>query len=305
MNLAAICDSDRRTPVLRPRRPGTNPGRSGCALIFVCATLFLATAKPASAAQEEFPVWWSPSLELESLDQIDAILNGALPDSIQFRVRGRAPEAERKWAATCREFMRLNSAGLRAPHETDAGRIQTADVERLRRKCYTLIALLRATPSARSFVHDFEMGENALDFLPQMLGAGCRDLRAAIGANRKGIPWSKSAPAPSPTSPYKIVVRDRNTFVIEYWDDDQPTMEWDTTILARADLDADGQEDLLVIYEVVLLPLFTGETPRTFFGSLLLMTREGPNDVLRVTEVPAPLDGCNISRDDLANRSGP
>ena len=78
-------------------------------------------------------------------------------------------------------------------------------------------------------------------------------------------------------------------------------MEWETTILGRADFDSDGQGDLLVSYEVVLLPLFPGEIPRTFFGSLLLMTREGPNDVLRVTEVPAPLDGCNISRDDLAN----
>ncbi len=248
MNLAATCASDRRTPVLRPRRPGTNPGRSGCALIFVCATLFLATAQPASAAQEKFPVWWSPSLELESLDQIDAILDAALPNPIQFRERGRAPEAERKWAATCRVFIRLNSAGLRAPHETDAGRIQTADVERLRRRCYTLRALLRATPSDQSFVHDFEMSKNAPEFLPQMLGSGCRDLRAAIGANRKGIPWGRSDAAPSTTWPYKIVVRDPNTFVIEYWDDDQRIMEWDTTILARADLDSDGQGDLLIVF---------------------------------------------------------
>lgn len=278
----------------------------GAAAQVITVLLALIGASTAAAtAQEEFPVWWSPSLGLESLDQIDAILDAALPNPIQFRERGRAPEAERKWAATCREFMRLDSAGFRAPPDTDAGRIQTSDVERLRRKCYTLRALLRATPSDQSFVHDFKMSKNAPEFLPQMLGSGCRNIWAAVGANRKGIPWSKSAPAPSTTSPYKIVVRDRNTFVIEYWDEDQRTMEWDTTILARADLDADGQEDLLVSYEVVLLPLFPGEIPRTFFGSLLLMTREGPNDVLRVTEVPAPLDGCNISRDDLANHPVP
>lgn len=278
--------------------------RIGGAVLVIALSLAVIGALTATA-QEKFPVWWSPSLELESLDQIDAILDAVLANPIQFRERGRAAEAERKWAATCREFVSLNSAGLRAPHETDAGRIQTPDVERLRRTCYTLKALLRAAPSARSLVHDFKMSKNALDFLPEMLGAGCRNIWAAVGANRKGIPWSKSAPAPSTTSPYKIVVRDRNTFVIEFWDDGQRTMEWDTTILARADLDADGREDLLVSYEVVLLPLFPGEIPRTFFGSLLLMTREGPNDILRVTEVPAPLDGCNISRDDLANHAVP
>lgn len=271
----------------------------------VLVTFFLVSGRFA-AAQETFPVWWSPSLELESLDRIDTILDTALPHPIQFMERGREAEAERKWALTCREFMTLDSGGLRAPHETDAGRIQTSDVERLRRNCYVLRALLKAAPSERSFVHNFEMNRTAPDFLPQLLAAGCRDLRASLKANRAGIPWSRSDSAPNTTAPpRKVVARDRNTFVIEYWDGDEQTMEWVTTILARADFDSDGQGDLLVSYEVVLLPLFRGESPRTFFGSLLQMTREGSSDVLRVTEVPAPLDGCNISREDLINQPAP
>ena len=44
----------------------------------LCAATALAIlllAAPAPAHAEEFPVWWSPSLGLESLDDIDAMLD--------------------------------------------------------------------------------------------------------------------------------------------------------------------------------------------------------------------------------------
>ncbi len=43
-----------------------------------------ATLSAASvAAEQKFPVWWSPRLELESLDQIDTILDGLYPQEDQ------------------------------------------------------------------------------------------------------------------------------------------------------------------------------------------------------------------------------
>ena len=80
------------------------------------AFLALTGAGAASADEPPYPVWWSPVLELESLDAIDARLKRAFSSNDPAGLRLTKTEADTTievWASNCSALAMLTEAGLK------------------------------------------------------------------------------------------------------------------------------------------------------------------------------------------------
>lgn len=227
----------------------------------------------ASIAQEELPVWWSPSLELESLDQIDTILNGLYPEEDQVVVRkfvreGNARLRLREVVQDCRTHIRLIEDGYEFTFPWEA----LDSKRRYGDECFALDALSRAKPAASSFLSDFELNGEALSVLPPFFRpvGGCGYLRAAWLANRDGVSWAEFWHR----DPYYAVTGVRTLSETEIQIDAE---HWSTHVelYGRGDFDGDGWEDLLMRTIDRFRDGFDG-------SHLFLLVRDGPASNLRI-----------------------
>ena len=120
----------------------------------------LALANPASAEEPPFPVWWSPMLELDSLDAIDARLarhiwpgdNEGLP-----LAKWDGEIREDASAVNCIELERLVADGFHGISSNDFG-LQLLN----QALCRGIEALGRARPAETSYLRDFVLDEEAI-----------------------------------------------------------------------------------------------------------------------------------------------
>ena len=199
-------------------------------------------ARAAAAAEtEKYPIWWSPTLELESLDEIDERrLKRFWPEEYEGMdvFKDGDSKAESAVVENCVSLDRLLNEGF-YPLYSLGSQIAMS----LSATCTALDMLESARPAKDSFVRDFVMTEEALDYLPAMVNIApnydwmCRQYRA----NERRIPLSRFEAErnvqPKVLNDFKIEGR------IEWW-------FYDVEILARADFNHDGLEDLLVIASV-------------------------------------------------------
>lgn len=258
--------------VLRSR-PGQVARTVGLAVL--CASLALACGTAAadeSSSEPPYPVWWSPALELDSLDDIDAQLERA-----QWPNSGGLPLA--KWdgdireeasAVNCIELERLVAAGFEGIGSNGFGiQLYTQAF------CRGIEAMRRARPAETSYLRDFVLDEEAIHFLPPMLtdSSPCEFICRHPIAEEGRIPLSQF----EPVTRLNIV----NDHQLEMW-----PLDWKTivTILGRGDFNRDGLDDLLVLAN-------GGSMSGTWSGAqIYLLSRETPDSVLRVLE--AGLDVC-------------
>ncbi len=253
----------------------------------------------AATAQERFPVWWSPEFGVDSRADIERRLSEPLPAELRITLGRRSYEVnphELGPVATCNDYIRFRADGFVAKSvET----VTTAYI--LRRRCYPLWALLRAEPARTSHVRSFKMADDAFDYLPPVLIGDCRRMHALAEANRAGVSWSRFFSGKSRVE-RKEFARSGETFVEQIILDGELWSEDVFSIIGRGDFDSDGQDDLLVKMETVHVGLGIG----TDLNSLLLLTRNGPTEVLRATEAFSPFGSvgraCFIDRDRLRPR---
>ena len=257
---------------------------------------------PAASPQSDegsYPVWWSPSLELKSLDEIDERLARRFPKAQRTRLykyvlkdihmHGKVIDrvlvaVDEKPVDNCNSLIKWMELDY-LPDQSSDKPIKLHDA--LSSLCYILRALNRAKPVQTSYLRDFVFGSDALDNLPALLGGwGCRDVIRHLRANRDGIPWSKfDFRGQQPPPLFKKIVRSENQFVLEVWSRSGSEKYHETifSIVGRGDFNGDGQDDLLLLTEF----------HQTFgdFKSpeLFLLTRAKEGDVLRVIEVVSPL----------------
>ena len=254
----------------------------------------LAFAGPVRAAEDgPYPVWWSEKLRLESLERIEARLEGPFWDNGGYTVsKGRGAERTETTVDTCNTRRRLFEEGYSAEAPEQYFEVY------LWAMCDALEKLMTATPADRSFVRNFIFDRNAFDLLPAFIsGSGsCSFLCRLKRDNKEGITWTqhedsifKRYVTESGSVPVSSVVRsiqvedDRTaTILIEnvqelpieeerttlwsYWVDRYPL-----EILAYGDFSEDGLEDMLM--------------RRQGARSVYLLTRDTPDGVFYVLNV--------------------
>ena len=270
------------------------------------AAAFLLGSTGAALPADEglYPIWWSPKLELDSLDEVEAELDAPFPSGTEVEVTSHSIEPElyfdevrgEFWltnletADNCRSLIELTAAGF------DSGeyRLRAA----LGARCYSLDALSTAQPAKASYLRDSVLDDTAIRYLPAMLGllGDCSYLKEILEANRRGLAW---APLPDHDPYYRIdraEARDHNTLVVKGKVVNNTNWVSTIQIYGRGDFNGDGLDDLLVRTDVDEI---VNRSPRLF-----LLTRSGRDQTLRVVweygVLPTIYSGCRYGGYDLA-----
>jgi hypothetical protein len=227
----------------------------------------LAFANPAPAEEPPYPVWWSPVLELDSLEGIDARLERHIwpgDDEGLALMKAEGGSISETSAVNCVELERWVAAGFYGIGSNGIGR--QAYNQAL---CRGIEAMRRAQPAETSYLRDFVLDEEAMHLLPAMvrISPSCDFLCRQRVANERRSPLSRFEPVIRVTvkSDEEIRIRtiDRGSMV---------------TILGRGDFNGDGLDDLLVLIN-------DGSISGTWGGAeLYLLTRDAPDAVLFVAE---------------------
>jgi hypothetical protein len=196
----------------------------------------LAFANPAPAEEPPYPVWWSPVLELDSIEGIDARLERALwsgrDDGMPlFKIED--DEREDVSAANCIELRLLVDKGFHG-----AGSHDYWVQQYLLAQCRAIELMKRARPAKRSFLRDFVLDEEAIHVLPAMVEASssCDFVCRQRVANERPIPLSQFTPV------FRVTVTSNQEIEIRTL-----AIETDLSILARGDFNDDGLDDLLLL----------------------------------------------------------
>ncbi len=185
-----------------------------------------------ATAAEEFPVWWSPKLEVESLDKIDERLSRKFPVGGQIEARReRNGVEETALMDSCATTMRLADAGFEATKYS----LQRAILA----ECQAIELLAKMRPATQSFVHDFVLDETAHNYLPAMLdlSSSCDRACRLHVANEYRIPWRDVGTIE------KVERKDGSENLVMI----TTTWSFNTIeLLARGDFNGDGLEDILI-----------------------------------------------------------
>ena len=241
--------------------------RARVILNVVSCLLMVGLSGSAASAErgEAYPVWLSPSFGLDSLGGVDAVLEQPIyPDEEGFRLFvGIGKNRRTEFVRSCADIERFRAES--------SGAVTSPDVElwRLGNVCAPVERLKKAKPATKSYVRDFVLDADALDYLPAMvtLSPACEELCRLYVANEKRIPWSEYETGEI----QNVTVTSDHEFKVETESDDI-----EIEILARADFNDDGVEDLYLDVSV------KSKEGRWGDGALFFVTRESRNQVLRV-----------------------
>ena len=238
--------------------------------IAVVAALTLVSLAPAAADEgEKYPIWWSPRLQLESLDKIDERLRTPLfPSEDGMRVfKGEGKWAERKRATVkdCNSLFQLIDDGYEPKLYTEFRHLLY-----LGALCRAAIAFQRARPAKLSHVRDFVFDAEAVNYLPAMvfIGVDCYWRCRQYVANERRI----SLPRFEEEDLKVRVVTDIAINVEMSWS--KISLE----IVGRADFSGDGLEDLMVFSYWRAIGGPAG------YAKYFILTRESPDAVLYVLD---------------------
>ena len=226
----------------------------------------LAFANSALAEEPPYPVWWSPVLELDSIEAIDARLARALwleYDDGMPLIKIEGDEREDVSADNCIELRKFDEQGY-----FGAGSHDQWVQQYLLAHCRAIEWMRRARPAKRSFLRDFVLDEEAIHVLPALvdISPSCDYRCRQLVADERRIPLSQFEPVfrVTVTSTEEIEIRTLGA-------------ETDLSILARGDFNDDGLDDLLLLAS-------SGATEGTWGGAeIYLLSRGTPGAVLGVT----------------------
>ena len=235
------------------------------AILAIAVSLWGAIRPVAGAETEEFPVWWSPKLEVESLDKVGKRLSRKFHMHGQLEAcRERNGVRETAMMDSCASTRRLAGAGF----EGIPIGLQRAKLA----ECRAIELLADIRPAERSFVHDFLLDEAAIPFLPIMFNAfsQCATLQDQRVLNAVHAPLTDAENIGRIES-VQVLSDGRLRF---------STVAVRTTIelLGRGDMNGDGLADLTIR----LTGSYIGGMGRG--TSLFVVTRDGLREVLYVVE---------------------
>ena len=233
-------------------------------------------AAPAAQAGEDasYPIWWSPELELESLNEIDERKerkfwagSGGIPVVKNFQ-----PDAIEEFIDSCSSYDHLSSEGYFARNNLNAKVLWLHTSI-----CHALDALASAKPSRSSYVNRFKFDQNAIDYLPAMVSyPGSYDFACRqYVANNRRISWGDFSV--SKFQEIEIVHDNEMNVLTE-------TEHMTLQIFARADFNDNGQEDLMLRIHANAVGGSWGST------DIILITRDSPSGVFWVIDAEKSLN---------------
>ena len=158
--------------------------------ITVAVIALLLLSHTVSASDEEpYPIWWSPSLELESLDQIDKRLEKPFWPGDEGLVMGKW-DADRysakDHAPNCATMIDLDAKGYSPTGSSNDVAIQMIFLA----ECGTIARLKDARPARQSFLRDFVLDDLAPHYLPGLMSTGgeCVGRCLLLDANERRTP---------------------------------------------------------------------------------------------------------------------
>lgn len=278
---------------------------------------------PAALAGEDapYPIWWSPVLELESLGDIQWKLKERFPPTRWYEVvtsdlriiytdtfldeshpewgydwNSEIINIERRKIDNCESLIKWRERGfnieLGIPKRNYAIELDAF----YSGYCYALSALITATAAKQSFLSSFVFDENALRYLPPMIGMswGEKSLNQFLQANREGVSWQDFEYGwfEDQRPNYKVIVKDKYTISVV---DTRPAHDGYPDFIAsavlisiygRGDFNGDGIDDLLIRSEETEATL--DDDPEKFTSSLYVVTRREGDTVLRVVDYLGP-----------------
>ncbi len=248
------------------------------ALTFL-AMLVLAGPARAHETTPLYPIWWSDELELESLDRVEARLRRDLwldiPEGLKLYKRQGDGHVTAQ-AQNCESLIRLSEEGYYGGGSPDIF-VQ----HYLLSVCQAVALLGQAKPARVSYLRDFVLNKDAVNYLPAMVNIypSCDFVCRSFYANKRGVPLAKFDEIE------RLKITDKNGLIV--W-----TGAWriEMTVVARGDFTSDGLDDLLLLSS-------GGATEGTLgVAELFLLTRDKPGAVLRVIDAERHLcpdyDGC-------------
>jgi hypothetical protein len=195
-------------------------------LTLVVITIVILSAPPLGA-QSHDGITWSPELHLKNLDAIPNRLSApVLNASKQLRLTDGKASRE---VANCDQYLKAVSAGFH-PATNYENKMSASFVY----ECFVLRDLQHARPAAAS--NSYHWTADSLTQLPPALVAGAHEITdAAEQAEKRGESWKEFNPA------LRITKIDGDLLLAE-----DPAYVYSLQILARADFNGHGVEDLAV-----------------------------------------------------------
>lgn len=243
-----------------PRMPASLAA-ARCLVVAIVLTVLIVAPGRTMDDLGEFPMWWSPSLELDGLDRLEERLGRDFPPS-EWRVFSSRD------AVNPGKVIIDNCNSLLAAWAVYGGSFRdTRDLkayENLEADCRALGMMRRGTEAQRSYLADFHFTAEALDVLPVELrgNRACSD----DGWAGEGTPWNQCDKVPL------IDVINRYTMVV--WAGGRGLR---VEILTRGDFNRDGLEDL-----TIKTTLLNRESdPSTNYVDFYVLTRDAAGGILR------------------------
>ncbi len=270
-------------------RPGASnttdcPMRRKLTLLIATVVVALCLGRTAPAWAQEaapYPVWWSPSLELESLDQIDSLLAKEFPEALwKVFARSGVGKKRKMIVDNCNSYLEATKLKYYMGYFAYRYVREQNEYARLKIKCETLAALKKTRSAKKSYLRDFVFTVGALDFLPEMVRSGLDYERGCEiwRANENGISWSQFVDFPliDVASQTKMVVLDS-------------LQGLRLEIVVRGDLDGDRLDDILLKSSGLPSPGGAASDIR-----LSVLTRFTADGVLLVLNPLHPSKKCNF-----------
>ena len=209
--------------------------------------LFAALIAGGPALAETFPVRWSPSLDLQSLDEIDHRMQQPLWDdvgiTVAFRLRfisaGQAPEPiEPEPIISCTDHQRIEGTSYQTASQSEQNHLAIFAAT-----CAAFNQFRHARPAHKSYVSEFRLDKAAADYLPAAIAIaiGSRQQHDIDEAGARGQSWRQWRAGKD--GELLSVRSDGNNGALYQWTRGESRVE----ILERGDFNDDGRQDLLLL----------------------------------------------------------
>jgi hypothetical protein len=242
----------------------------------------------------DLPMRWSNWLKLRSLADIPAAMKAGVDNGGQFEL-GMGGSPPTIWPISCNDYLAAIDKGFYAVSTRD-DKMEGPFVDR----CYTLRYLQQARPAQRSHLTDPIWSADPLRALPPLCFRFERMSEEQVeDATAKGMSWQAFDPEA------RVTARDAEGLAVE-----DAGLRYGLSVMARADFDGDGVEDVALTqtigakggtFDTTIFYILTRLSPG---GPMKLLTRRTPPFRLAAAPVavtegiaaPVPAIPCGRSR---------